>query len=36
MISGDHQETAKRVAIEAGILEESHHPDAVLTAAEFR
>lgn len=36
MISGDHIETARRVALDAGLLSEGHHPDAVLTAAEFR
>jgi magnesium-transporting ATPase (P-type) len=36
MISGDHVETARRVAIDAGLLNEDHHEDAVLTAAEFR
>jgi magnesium-transporting ATPase (P-type) len=36
MVSGDHLETAKRVALDAGLLSEGHHPDAVLTAAQFR
>ena len=36
MISGDHVETARRVALDAGLLTEDAPRDAVLTAAEFR
>ena len=36
MVSGDHVETARRVALDAGLLSEGHHADAVLTAAQFR
>lgn len=37
MISGDHKETAKAVAIQAGILlsEEAARTNAVMTAQEF-
>jgi len=38
MVSGDHIETAKNVAIKAGILkqDELHSRYAVMDAAEFR
>jgi magnesium-transporting ATPase (P-type) len=38
MISGDHIETAKSVAIAAGILDpdEAESGDAIMTGAEFR
>jgi magnesium-transporting ATPase (P-type) len=38
LVSGDHIETARQVAIKAGILkpEESGKPNAVMLASEFR
>lgn len=38
MISGDHIETAKRVAIETGILDQddADNNDAIMTGEQFR
>ena len=36
MVSGDHLETARRVAVDSGLLDPQHTDAEIMTAAQFR
>ena len=36
MVSGDHIETARKVAFDAGILRDMYNDDQVMTAKQFK
>jgi Na+-exporting ATPase len=35
MLTGDHKATATAIAIQVGIIDEAHPPDAVMTGPQF-